>query len=174
MMKYTEFNVNKKLFGDDYLIYNWKESDEEIHIYLKSQSHTGTCPQCGQNSSNFHGTYTRTIQTVPIRMKKTYIHIIAYKYKSFFDSHRQIQINSLYDESTWEVFSVYVVDADKEKIDIDYSKEGSFMAAMGSFKKRSMFKTDTQLGSEDKIVTLVTCSYETSNSCTMVHAKHIG
>ena len=79
-MKYIELNVNKMLFGDDYLIYDWKESDEEIHIYLKSQSHTGNCPQCGENSNSFHATYNRAIQTVPIRMKKTYIHVIAYKY----------------------------------------------------------------------------------------------
>lgn len=80
MMKYKELNVNKMLFGDGYLVYDWKESDKEIHIYLKSKSHTGTCPKCGQNSSDFHATYTRTIQTVPIRMKKTYTHVIAYKY----------------------------------------------------------------------------------------------
>jgi len=86
MMKYTELNVNKMLFGDDYLIYDWKESDEEIHIYLKSQTHTGTCPQCGENSSSFHATYNRTIQTVPIRMKKTYIHVIAYKYNCLSDT----------------------------------------------------------------------------------------
>ena len=65
MMKYTELNINKLLFGNGYLIYDWKESDEEIHIHLKSQSHTGTCPQCRENSSSFHATYKRTIQTVP-------------------------------------------------------------------------------------------------------------
>ncbi len=86
MMKYKELNVNKMLFGDDYLVYDWKESDKEIHIYLKSQSHTGACPQCEQNSSSFHATYTRTIQTVPMRMKKTYIHVIAYKYNCLNDT----------------------------------------------------------------------------------------
>jgi transposase len=85
-MKYTELNINRKLFGDDHLIYDWKESDEEINIYLKSQSHTGICPQCGQKSSNFHATYARTIQTAPIRMKKTYIHVIAYKYNCLNDT----------------------------------------------------------------------------------------
>ena len=86
MMKYIELNINKKLFGDDYLIYDWKESDEEIHVYIKSQSRTCACPKCGQNSSNFHATYTRTIQTVPIRMKKTYIDVIAYKYNCLNDT----------------------------------------------------------------------------------------
>ena len=86
MMKYKELNVNKILFGDDYLVYDWKESDKKIHIYMKSQSHTGTCPQCEQNSSSFHATYTRTIQAIPIRIKKTYIHVIAYKYNCLNDN----------------------------------------------------------------------------------------
>lgn len=80
-MKYKELNINRKLFGDDYLIYDWIESNEEIHIYIKSRSHTATCPNCGQISSDFHATYVRKLQTVPIHMKSTYIHVTAYKYK---------------------------------------------------------------------------------------------
>lgn len=79
-MKYAEININEKLFGNNHLIYDWKETEEEIHIYLKSKSHLGKCPKCGHNSSILHATYKRTIQTVPIRMKKTYIHVIPYKY----------------------------------------------------------------------------------------------
>lgn len=79
-MKYTELNINKKLFGDDYLLYDWQESNEEIHIYLKSQQHTDICPKCGKKSDSIHATFKRTIQTIPIRMKKTYLHVIAYKY----------------------------------------------------------------------------------------------
>ena len=85
-MKYTELNINKKLFGDDYLLYDWKETDKEIHIYLKSQSHTGICPQCGEKSNSLHATFKRTIQTLPIRMKKTYMHIIAYKFNCLNNS----------------------------------------------------------------------------------------
>ncbi|MGL5822665.1 MAG: ISL3 family transposase [Sarcina sp.] len=80
-MKYKELNINEKLFGKNYLIYDWLESDEEIHIYLKSKSHTVTCPKCKKMSSFFHATYIRKIQTVPIHLKTTYLHITAYKYK---------------------------------------------------------------------------------------------
>ena len=79
-MKYTEFNVNKKLFGDDYLVYDWQETDKEVHIYIKSKMGTGKCPQCGQESSNLHATYPRTIQIIPINMKTTYAHVAVYKY----------------------------------------------------------------------------------------------
>ena len=80
-MKYKELNVNEKLFGKNYLIYDWLESDEEIHIYIKSKSHTATCPKCKKISSFFHATYTRKIQMVPIHLKTTYLHVTAYKYK---------------------------------------------------------------------------------------------
>ena len=88
-MKYTELNLNRKLFGDDYLIYDWKESDQEIHIYIKSQSQTRSCPLCGHISNSFHATYRRKIQTLPIRLKKTYVHIIAYKYDCSNDACKQ-------------------------------------------------------------------------------------
>lgn len=80
-MKYKELNINEKLFGKNYLIYDWLESDEEIHIYIKSKSHTATCPKCKKISSFFHATYTRKIQMIPIHLKTTYLHVTAYKYK---------------------------------------------------------------------------------------------
>lgn len=79
-MHYKEFNVNQKLFGSDYLIYDWQESEDEIHIFVKSQSHTAKCPDCGHESSDLHATYTRTIQRIPFNMKTTYAHVTAYKY----------------------------------------------------------------------------------------------
>ena len=79
-MKYTEFNINKKLFGENYLIHDWVELEEETHIYVKSQSRTGMCPLCGQSSEKYHATYKRSIQIIPINRKTTYAKVIAYKY----------------------------------------------------------------------------------------------
>lgn len=84
-MKYKELNINEKLFGKDYLIYDWIESDEEIHIYIKSKSHTAVCKECKKASSFFHATYIRKIQTLPIHLKTTYLHVNAYKYKCLND-----------------------------------------------------------------------------------------
>lgn len=80
-MKYKELSINEKLFGKDYLVYDWGESDKEIHIYIKSKSHTTICPDCGKTSSFFHATYVRKIQAVPLHLKTTYLHMTAYKYK---------------------------------------------------------------------------------------------
>ena len=79
-MKYNKIDLNKKLFGDDFIIYDWKENTDKIIIYLKATSHDDVCPVCGFSTSQFHNTYHRVIQTYPIHSKPTYIDVIAYKY----------------------------------------------------------------------------------------------
>ena len=80
-MKYTEINISKKMIGENYLIYDWHETGNEINIYVKSQTHQDKCPKCGRTSSRYHATYKRIIQSVPIRLKTTYIRKTAYKYR---------------------------------------------------------------------------------------------
>ena len=79
-MRYKEYDINKKLFGEKYLIYDWQELEEETHIYVKSQTRAGKCPSCGQESAAYHATYKRNIQIIPFCRKTTYAKIIAYKY----------------------------------------------------------------------------------------------
>jgi transposase len=79
-MKYREFNVGKKLFGENYLIYDWKEKEKEIQIYVKSQKRTEKCPSCGKESRNYHATYERNIQIMPIGGQTSYANVTAYKY----------------------------------------------------------------------------------------------
>jgi transposase len=80
-MKYREININKKMFGEANIVYDWFETAKEIQIYMKSKSRACTCPVCGESSVSYHGTYERKLQSTPIRMKTTYLYIKAYKYK---------------------------------------------------------------------------------------------
>lgn len=79
-MKYTELKINKLLIDENYLIYDYVERENEINIHAKSKNHKCICPKCGQESNEFHATYERKIQTVPIEIKTTYINVIAYQY----------------------------------------------------------------------------------------------
>jgi transposase len=78
---YKEINLNDKLFGENFIVYDWVESDEEIHIYVKTKKKITLCKDCGSETIRLHNTYNRTIQILPIRMKTTYVHVKAYKYK---------------------------------------------------------------------------------------------
>lgn len=79
-MKYTPIDLNEKLFGKDFIVYDWKEDDTSITIYLKSTVHTDVCPVCGAPVTELHNTYHRRIQDIPINNKYTYLDVIAYKY----------------------------------------------------------------------------------------------
>lgn len=80
IMKYNKIDLNEKLFGDDFIVYDWKEDNDKIEIYVKATSHTDICPVCGSSVSDLHNTYHRRVQTYPIRSKCTYLDVIAYKY----------------------------------------------------------------------------------------------
>lgn len=79
-MKYNEISLNEKIFGNDFIVYDWKESDNKIIIYVKATSHDDVCPVCGSPTSSLHNTYHRMIQAYPVRNKTTFIDVIAYKY----------------------------------------------------------------------------------------------
>src|SRR5215469_2805287 len=53
---------------------------KEIHIFMKSQTHIQTCPSCKQECNEYHSTYRRKIQDLPILGKTVIIHLIAYRY----------------------------------------------------------------------------------------------
>lgn len=79
-MKYREYNISKKLFGEKYMIYDWRELEDKTEIYVKSQSRRGVCPKCGDESEEYHATYRRKIQITPIKGRTTYAKVTAYKY----------------------------------------------------------------------------------------------
>jgi len=100
--------------------------------------------------------------------------ITYYKNKDFFDAHPIIVFNTLYDEMNWEVFSVHVIDSNYTQI-LEYplSDPVEYQAYLDDIIERSMFITDVEVTTNDKILTLVTCSYEFDGARTILHAKLI-
>ena len=46
-MKYNKIDLNEKLFGDDFIVYDWKDDNDTVTIYVKATSHDDICPVCG-------------------------------------------------------------------------------------------------------------------------------
>lgn len=79
-MKYKEIKINDLIVGEDYIIYDYKEEEKEIHFYIKSKNKTGKCPNCNENC-HIHSTYNRTLQDTPIHNKTAILHVKAYEYE---------------------------------------------------------------------------------------------
>lgn len=99
--------------------------------------------------------------------------LIKYKEEAYFRDHPYIYVSDLYETFVYEVFSVYVVDADTETVEVEYESDEAFMAYIKSCQARSKWPNDVDLKMTDQIITLVTCSYESNNARTLVQAKLI-
>lgn len=56
------------------------EEEQRIILTLKSTKHEHCCPSCHQEMNRYHGTYTRTVQDLPIFQKSVTLRIHAYDY----------------------------------------------------------------------------------------------
>ena len=58
-----------------------EQTKDTIHIYLKSKTKSCVCPKCGQSTEEYHGTYVRHVQDLPILGKNVQLLIKAHEYK---------------------------------------------------------------------------------------------
>ncbi len=61
-------------------ISNVIQEKDNILIQMKSVTACCTCPKCGQTTNNYHGTYMRKVQDLPILGKNVQLEITAHEY----------------------------------------------------------------------------------------------
>jgi sortase B len=96
-----------------------------------------------------------------------------YVNESFFKSHNIININDTKKDTKWKVFSVYLLNSDKETIAITFKDEQKFLDIATGYLERSLVKTDTKLKGTDRLLTLITCTDASNEDRVVVHAKLI-
>ena len=81
-MKYKTSSIElQRFFPDDLIVTKVEDNDSSVDIYLKSQSRRCFCPKCYSELTEKRGTYTRTVQDLPILGKNTVLHVNAYEYR---------------------------------------------------------------------------------------------
>lgn len=95
--------------------------------------------------------------------------------EDFFRDNLAFQYDTLYHSYRAEIFSVYPATADLDYIRTGFESEREYAAFLQSLQERSLYKTDTVLGAEDRIVTLSTCDYtlDPAKGRLVIHAKLI-
>lgn len=73
-MKYHETDDYSFLLGNNHYVYDHKEDENTLHLFIKSKPHSCKCPICGQESNKLHATYKRVLQDTPIHCKQTFLH----------------------------------------------------------------------------------------------------
>ena len=94
--------------------------------------------------------------------------INKFKEKDFFDSGK-IKIVTEDEERIYEVFSVFVEDANTINLQSKFNSEEDYIAYINELKKKSYYKKEID-SDFSNIITLYTCSYEFENARTIVCA----
>lgn len=96
--------------------------------------------------------------------------ILSDKWKNNTDNHI-IKISTEYENTLWQVFSVYNIKTTSDYLQIDFSDD-EFLEFTNTLIKRSKHDFNTSVSKDDKILTLSSC-YENDYNRIVLHAKLI-
>ena len=96
--------------------------------------------------------------------------ISLYKGQKYFEEHPYVRLETLYADTIWQVFSVYVVGSN-EYVPMTFRDDEAFIAYAEKTAERSIYPVDVTFTGDDKIMTLNTCSYEFNGAHTLIAAK---
>ncbi|MCR1850207.1 class B sortase [Paraclostridium sordellii] len=106
-----------------------------------------------------------------MRNKTMFNNLLQFKDKDFFDKNNKIRVFKDNKEYIYEVFSVYTTDSKYDYLITNFNNPNEFKNYINNVKNKSLFKSNIKVNSNDKIITLSTCSYEFDDARTVVHAK---
>lgn len=100
--------------------------------------------------------------------------LLNYQDEDFFENNRTITIQTLAQETEWEVFSAYVTATDFYYIVTDFSSDQDYLDFLQLVQKKSQIQpNDVNFTHEDQLLTLSTCAYDFEDARFVVHARKI-
>lgn len=99
--------------------------------------------------------------------------ISGYKNRSYLKGREYIQHDSLEQPEVYQIFSVYVYRPGKGSLRRTFASDSEYSQYLGQISRASLYDTGTSVESTDKILTLVTCSYEFADARLVIHAKRV-
>lgn len=108
-----------------------------------------------------------------MRNKTMFNNLLEFKDQDFFNQNNKIRVIKDGKEYIYEVFSAYTIDEGYDYLIPNFSNSESFKQYIKDIKEKSLFKSNLDVNTNDKIITLSTCSYEFDDARTVVHAKLI-
>lgn len=104
--------------------------------------------------------------------------LFKYEKQSYWEKHPTIMFSDLYEDYEYEVMAVFYDRVYKKTDDvfkfyqfIDAEDEADFDYAVSQFKEKSLYDTGVDAQYGDKLITLVTCSYQVENGRFVVVAR---
>ncbi|GAE34161.1 class B sortase [Halalkalibacter akibai] len=99
--------------------------------------------------------------------------LVNYQDNDFFQENQIITIQTLHEETKWEVFSAYVTDTSYYYIEPNFRSNRDYLQFLQEVGARSVIQKSLNWNEVEQILTLSTCSYEFNDARFVVHARRV-
>lgn len=166
---FIDYPVMQSQDKEYYLTHNfYQEYDKNGSIFLD--------PECDV----VHRSTNLIIYGHHMKSGEMFGNLDRYSSETFFEDHRYIQFDTIYEKGTYEVMYVFrsrIYNEDEivfkyyQFIDVD--SEAEFYSNMAEMEKMSLYDTGVSAVYGDELLTLSTCDYQETNGRFVVVAKRI-
>ena len=117
--------------------------------------------------------YNTVIYAHNMRDGSMFHNLRNYNDPDYFDAHKIISLQTLNEDTLWEIFSFYETDIEFQYNTVAFNSAYDFIAFANILKDKSRYPADTGFTEESKILTLSTCTNRDSDSRYVVHAYRV-
>ncbi|OPF50651.1 SrtB family sortase [Clostridium baratii] len=106
-----------------------------------------------------------------MRNKSMFQNLMKFKEEAFWKENNKIILTIDGKRCEYEIFSSYISNAKDVDFKINFKSEDGYLKYIDDIKKKSTFSRDMNIKSDDRIITLSTCSYEEDDARMIIHGK---
>ncbi|WNF37397.1 class B sortase [Bacillaceae bacterium IKA-2] len=99
--------------------------------------------------------------------------LLKYQDENHFIENQYITLQTLNEDTKWEIFSAYVTDTDFYYIITDFGTDDEYVEFLQEIQSKSTYESEMTLTEKDRILTLSTCAYDFDDARFVVHARRI-
>ncbi|MFR9239371.1 MAG: class B sortase [Clostridium baratii] len=154
----------------DYPVVQGKDNDFYLnHDFYKKESSAGAIFIDYKN--NIEKDKNIIIYGHNMRNKSMFQNLMKFKDEAFWKKNKKIIVTIDGKRYEYEIFSSYISNVKDVDLKINFKNEDEYLKYIDDIKKKSIFHRDIDIKSDDRIITLSTCSYEEDDNRMIIHGK---
>lgn len=148
----------------DYPVVQGEDNDYYLnHLFTKQKNKLGSLFADYRTPGDFSEKNT-IIYGHNMKDGSMFASLTRYRDQIYYDDHSVMQLYTPDGSYSIELFAGIVADGDYEFVRMDFEDDTDFLLYIDELKGDSTFQSEVKVTAQDRIISLVTCSYEFNNA----------